>query len=284
MDKFERNENSHGDFRSGDNGKKRYDSSKPFHGKRFDRSSPKTDDCTIEGKNAVYEAVKSGREIDKILFSAGSISTVGNIIALARKNGILTQETDKRKLDKLSVTGSHQGIIALCAAVPYRTIDEMLQNAKERSQTPLLIICDGITDTHNLGAIIRSAEVSGAHGVIIPKKRSAGLNSACAKAAAGALEHLPVAKVSSTVAAIEELKRKGLAVYAADMNGESMYSTDFKCPCAIIIGSEGDGISFSAKNACDGVVSIPQVGNIPSLNASNAAAVLLYEVYRQRSK
>lgn len=253
----------------------------PFIGKRFDKQQ---DDlgCTVEGKNAVYEAVKSGREIDKILFSPGSISTVGNIIALARKNGIVTQETDKHKLDKLSVTGSHQGIIALCAAVPYRSIDDMLSAAAEKGEKPLIIICDGITDTHNLGAIIRSAEVSGAHGVIIPRKRSAGLNSACAKAAAGALEHLPVAKLSSTVAAVEALHDKGLRVYAADMNGALMYDADFTDGCAIVIGSEGEGISYAVRKLCDATVSIPQQGKIPSLNASNAAAVLLYEAYRQR--
>lgn len=262
-----------------DNFNKNY---KPFKGKRFEKEQHDDNECTVEGKNAVYEAVKSGREIDKILFAAGSISSVGNIIALARKNGILTQETDKRKLDKLSTTGSHQGIIALCAAVPYRTVDDMLAKAKEADAAPLIIVCDGITDTHNLGAIIRSAEVSGAHGVIIPKKRSAGLNSSCAKAAAGALEHLPVAKLSSTIAAVEELHQKGLKVYAADMNGESMYNADLRCGCAIVIGSEGEGVSFAVKKACDGVISIPQQGMIPSLNASNAAAVLLYESYRQR--
>lgn len=268
-----------GEFNKKDN----YRNNKPFKGKRFDREKDDSE-YIIEGKNAVYEAVKNGREIDKILFSAGSISTVGNIIALARKNGILTQETDKRKLDKLSITGSHQGIIALCAAVPYRSLDDILAIAKERNEEPLIILCDGITDTHNLGAIIRSAEVSGAHGVIIPRKRSAGLNSACSKAAAGALEHLPVAKLSSTVAAVEELQSKGIAVYAADMNGEVMYNTDFKKGCTIVIGSEGDGISFAVRRICNGIVSIPQQGKIPSLNASNAAAVLLYEAYRQRSK
>ncbi|MBQ2865880.1 MAG: 23S rRNA (guanosine(2251)-2'-O)-methyltransferase RlmB [Clostridia bacterium] len=255
---------------------------KPFRGKRFDKDARDDSECTVEGKNAVYEAVKSGREIDKILFAAGSIATVGNIIALARKNGILTQETDKRKLDKLSTTGSHQGIIALCAAVPYRTVDDMLSKAAEMGAAPLIVVCDGITDTHNLGAIIRSAEVSGAHGVIIPRKRSAGLNSSCAKAAAGALEHLPVAKLSSTLAAVEELHQKGLKVYAADMNGDSMYDADLTEACAIVIGSEGDGVSYQVKNTCDGVISIPQTGIIPSLNASNAAAVLLYEAYRQR--
>jgi len=270
MEKFKKKDNYH-------------NNNKPFKGKRLDKEKDDSE-CIIEGKNAVFEAVKNGREIDKILFSSGSISTVGNIIALARKNGILTQETDKRKLDKLSITGSHQGIIALCAAVPYRSVDDMLAIAKAKNEEPLIIICDGITDTHNLGAIIRSAEVSGAHGVIIPRKRSAGLNSACAKAAAGALEHLPIAKLSSTVAAVEDLQNRGLKVYAADMNGDVMYNTDFSSGCAIVIGSEGEGISFAVRRLCNGIVSIPQQGRIPSLNASNAAAVLLYEAYRQRSR
>ena len=158
----------------------------------------------------------------------------------------------------------------------------MLAKAKDMNAAPLIVVCDGITDTHNLGAIIRSAEVSGGHGVVIPRKRSAGLNSSCAKAAAGALEHLPVAKLSSTIAAVEELHQKGLKVYAADMDGEAMYNADLTGPCAIVIGSEGEGVSYSVKKACDGVISIPQTGIIPSLNASNAAAVLLYEAYRQR--
>ena len=241
------------------------------------------DNCTLEGKNAVLEAMKSGREIDKILFSASSLSSVGSIIALARKKGVLTQETDKRKLDKLSFSGAHQGIIALCAAVPYRTLGDMLSYAEALSETPLVIVCDGITDTHNLGAVIRSAEIAGACGVIIPKKKSAGLNSACAKAAAGALEYLPVAKFSSTLAAVEDLHAKGFTVFAADMDGSPMYDADLTAPCAIVIGSEGYGISRPVKAACDGVISIPQKGKIPSLNASNAAAVILYEALRQRS-
>ncbi len=243
----------------------------------------KNDDCILEGKNAVAEALKAGREIDKILFSGASVSSVGSIVALARKKGILTQETDKHKLDRLSLTGSHQGIIALCAAVPYHTLDEILQSASSKNESPLIILCDGITDTHNLGAIIRSAEVAGAHGVIIPKKNSAGLNSACAKAAAGALEHLPVSKLSSSVAAVESLHAHGIRVYAADMSGKSMYETDLTLPCALVIGAEGRGISREVKASCDGVVSIPQKGKIESLNASNAAAVLLYEAFRQRS-
>ena len=236
----------------------------------------------MEGKNAVWEALESGRAIDKILFASGSHKTVGHIIAKAREKGIMAQETDKRKLDKLSETGSHQGIIALCAAAEYAEVEDILNLAADRDEKPLIIICDGITDPHNLGAIIRTAEIVGAHGIIVPKRRSAGLNAACAKAAAGALEYLPVAKVSNLQQIIEELKEKGIFIFAADMGGAAMYELDFTVPAAIVIGSEGEGISRMVREKSDHIVSIPQKGRIQSLNASNAAAVLLYEAFRQR--
>ena len=236
----------------------------------------------MEGKNAVWEALESGRAIDKILFASGSHKTVGHIIAKAREKGIMAQETDKRKLDKLSETGSHQGIIALCAAAEYAEVEDILNLASDRDEKPLIIICDGITDPHNLGAIIRTAEIVGAHGIIVPKRRSAGLNAACAKAAAGALEYLPVAKVSNLQQTIEELKEKGIFIFAADMGGAAMYELDFTVPAAIVIGSEGEGISRMVREKSDHIVSIPQKGRIQSLNASNAAAVLLYEAFRQR--
>jgi len=244
-------------------------------------SEPEREDI-LAGKNPVYEAVKSGREIDKILFASGSLGSVGHIVALARKKGITAQETDKRKLDKFC-KDNHQGIIAFCAAAEYRTIDDMLALAAERNEAPLIVLCDGITDPHNLGAIIRTAEIAGAHGVIIPKRRSAGLNAACAKAAAGALEHLPVAKCTSSVSAIEELKSKGLFAWAAAGEAKNdMYHSDMVGPTLIVIGSEGDGVSRLAAEKCDGMISIPQKGHIQSLNASNAAAIILYEVFRQR--
>lgn len=236
----------------------------------------------IEGKNAVLEALGSGREIDKILFASGSVKSIGHIIAKARSSGIVVQECDRRKLDNLSVTGAHQGIVAFCAAAEYKTIDDILSLARQRGERPLIVLCDGITDPHNLGAIIRSAEISGAHGVIIPRRRSAGLNAACAKAAAGALEHLPVAKCANIQSAVLELKKKNIFVFAADMDGMSMYESDLTLPSAIVIGSEGEGVSKAVREACDFVVSIPQKGKIPSLNASCAAAVLLFEAYRQR--
>lgn len=237
----------------------------------------------IEGKNAVAEALRSGREIDKILFSAASLKTVGHIVAEARRLGITAQECDRRKLDKLSATGAHQGVIAMCAAADYKTLDDVLALAESRGEPPLIVLCDCITDPHNLGAIIRTAEVVGAHGVMIPKRRSAGLNAACAKAAAGALEHVPVVKCQSTLAAVQELKERGVFVFAADMGGQSMYGTDMTGACALVIGSEGEGISAGVRKEADFTVSIPQKGKIPSLNASNAAAVLLYEIYRQRN-
>jgi len=252
------------------------------HAARARMDERAADDNLIEGKNAVWEAVKNGRPIDKILFASGSVSTVGHIIAAARQNGIPAQECDRRKLDQMSITGAHQGIVALCAAVEYKSIDDMLALAESRGEKPIIVLCDGITDPHNLGAIIRSAEIAGAHGVVIPRRRSAGLNAACAKAAAGALEHLPVAKCANIQSALEDLKRRNLFVFAADMDGQCMYDADFDLPCALVIGSEGAGISQAVKKQCDFVVSIPQKGVIPSLNASNAAAVLLFEIYRQR--
>ena len=242
-----------------------------------------SDENMLEGRNAVTEALRSGREIDKIYFAQGTIGTLGHLVAQARKQGITAQEIDRRKLDAMSITGSHQGIIALCAAVPYRSVEDMLALARERGEDPLLVLCDGITDPHNLGAIIRTAEVAGAHGVIIPRRRSATLNSACAKAAAGALEYLPVAKVNNLPSVISRLKEEGIFLFAADMDGDrTLYEADWKGPAAIVIGSEGEGISALVKKECDYVVRIPQKGRISSLNASNAAAILLYEAVRQR--
>ena len=238
----------------------------------------------VEGKNAVFAVLDSGRDIDKIFFASGSASSVSHIIAKARGLGVAVVECDRRKLDKMSVTGAHQGVIALCAAASYQSIDDMLALAASREEKPLIILCDGISDPHNLGAIIRSAEIAGAHGVIIPRRRSAGLNAACAKAAAGALEYLPVAKCANIPGALRELREKGLFLFAADMSGKNMYQTDFNLPCALVIGSEGNGVSRLVGESCDQAVSIPQKGKIPSLNASNAAAVLLYEVFRQRMK
>ncbi|MDD7311181.1 MAG: 23S rRNA (guanosine(2251)-2'-O)-methyltransferase RlmB [Clostridiaceae bacterium] len=235
----------------------------------------------IEGRNAVWEALQSGRQLDKILIAQGA-QNLGHILAAARAAGVAIQECDRRKLDKLSVTGAHQGIMAQGAAAEYKTIDDILALAAARGEKPLLVLCDGLTDPHNLGAVIRSCEVLGGHGVVVPRHRSAGLNAACAKAAAGALEHLPVAKCANMSTAISELKEKGVFILAADMGGQAAASIDFDMPCAIVIGAEGSGVSEGVRKAADLTVSIPQKGAIQSLNASNAAAILLYEAVRQR--
>ena len=235
----------------------------------------------IEGRNAVWEALQSGRQLDKILIAQGA-QNLGHILAAARAAGVAIQECDRRKLDKLSVTGAHQGIMAQGAAAEYKTIDDILALAAARGEKPLLVLCDGLTDPHNLGAIIRSCEVLGGHGVVVPRHRSAGLNAACAKAAAGALENLPVAKCANMSTAISELKEKGVFILAADMGGQAAASIDFDMPCAIVIGAEGSGVSEGVRKAADLTVSIPQKGAIQSLNASNAAAILLYEAVRQR--
>ena len=256
--------------------------SKPYKSRPNGRERFEDDGLLLEGKNAVQEALESGREIDKIFFAAGSLKTVGHLVARAREQGITAMEVDRHKLDHMSATGAHQGIIAQCAAAQYASMEDILALAKQRGEKPLLILCDGVTDPHNLGAIIRSCEIAGGHGVVIPKRRSAGLNGACAKAAAGALEHLPVAKCQNMQQAIEFLQKNGVFVFAADMGGAAMYETDLTVPAAIVIGAEGEGVSRLVRDKCDGVVSIPQKGKIQSLNASNAAAVLLYEAYRQR--
>ena len=235
----------------------------------------------IEGRNAVWEALQSGRQLDKILVAQGA-QNLGHILAAARAAGVAIQECDRRKLDKLTVTGSHQGIMAQGAAAEYKTIDDILELAASRGEKPLLVLCDGLTDPHNLGAIIRSCEVLGGHGVVVPRHRSAGLNAACAKSAAGALEHLPVAKCANMGTAIKELQEKGVFILAADMGGRPAAEIDFDMPCAIVIGAEGSGVSEGVRKAADIIVSIPQKGHINSLNASNAAAILLYEAVRQR--
>lgn len=235
----------------------------------------------IEGRNAVWEALQAGRTLDKLLIAQGA-QNLGHILSAARSAGVAIQECDRRKLDRLSVTGSHQGVIALGAAAEYKTIEDILALARRRGEQPLLVLCDGITDPHNLGAIIRSCEVLGGHGVVVPRHRSAGLNAACAKAAAGALEHLPVAKCANISAAVQQLKQQGVFILAADMDGQPAAGTDLTMPCAIVIGAEGAGVSAMVKKAADLTVRIPQKGVISSLNASNAAAILLYEAARQR--
>ena len=238
----------------------------------------------IEGRNAVIEALRAGRAIDKIYIAKGEVDqTLGHIASKARAQGVVVVETDRRKLDAMSRTHAHQGVVALCAVREYCTVEDLLQRAQEKGEPPFLVMCDEISDPHNLGAIIRTAECVGAHGVIIPKRRSAGLTAVVDKASAGAAEHLPIARVANLSAAIETLKKAGVWVYGAAAEGASpLWKTDLTGSICIVIGSEGDGISRLVREHCDVLVSIPMKGAISSLNASAAAAVLMYEALRQR--
>ena len=239
----------------------------------------------IEGRNAVTEALRVGRPIDKIYISKGEVDkTLGHIAAKARDTGIVVVECDRRKLDFMSVTKAHQGVIAVCAAREYCTVDDIIAAAASSGEAPFVIICDEISDPHNLGAIIRSAECAGAHGVIIPKRRSAGLTAVVDKTSAGALEHMPVARVANIPAAIKELKDHGIWIYGTAADGSSdLWATDFTGPVGLVIGSEGDGMGRLVRESCDFTVSLPMKGKISSLNASAAAAVTMYEIMRQRS-
>ena len=239
----------------------------------------------IEGRNAVTEALRAGRSIDKIYIAKGEVDkTLGHIASKARDQGVVVVETDRRKLDAMSVTHAHQGVIALAAVREYCSVEDILAIADERGEPPFVILCDEISDPHNLGAILRTAECVGAHGVIIPKRRSAGLTSIVDKTSAGAAEHMAVARVPNLPAAIRELKERGLWVYGTAANAPSgMWDTDLTGPLCLVIGSEGDGMGRLVAENCDFLLSIPMRGKVSSLNASAAASVVMYEVLRQRS-
>ncbi|MCR5663407.1 MAG: 23S rRNA (guanosine(2251)-2'-O)-methyltransferase RlmB [Oscillospiraceae bacterium] len=239
----------------------------------------------IEGRNAVIEALRAGRSIDKIYISKGEVDkTLGHIASRARELGVVVVECDRRKLDFMSKTHAHQGVIALCAVRDTCSIDELFAVAAERGEDPFLIVCDEISDPHNLGAILRSAECAGAHGLIIPKRRSAGLTAIVDKASAGAAEHMAVSRVANIPAALQELKKRGLWIYGTAADGpKDLWHTDFSGPLALVIGSEGDGMGRLVRESCDFIVSLPMKGRIGSLNASAAAAIVMYEVLRQRS-
>ncbi|MGI6030980.1 MAG: 23S rRNA (guanosine(2251)-2'-O)-methyltransferase RlmB [Eubacteriales bacterium] len=243
------------------------------------------DETRLEGRNAVLEALRSGRTIDKLFILKGEREgSLQRIFAIAREQRVVISEVERAKLDDMSQTGAHQGVIAQCAAVAYCQVEEILQLARERGEAPFVILCDEINDPHNLGAIIRTAEGAGAHGVIIPKRRSVGLTSTVAKAAAGALEHMPIARVASLDRTIELLKQEGLWVFGADMDGQDdYYRMDLKGPIALVVGSEGFGMGHLIQKKCDFLVKIPMCGEINSLNASVAAGILMYEVVRQRA-
>ena len=207
------------------------------------------------------------------------------IAGMAREAGVLVVETDRRRLDTMSVTGAHQGVAAVAAAKAYATVDEILDIAKQRGEEPFIIVCDGISDPHNLGAVIRTAECAGAHGVIIPKRRSAGVTATVAKTSAGAVEYMAVARVPNIAAALDDLKRRGVWIYGTAADGEnSLWGTDLTGPVAIVIGSEGDGMSRLTGEKCDFRLSIPMKGSISSLNASASAAIVVYEALRQRAE
>lgn len=239
----------------------------------------------VIGRNPVLEAIKSGRPIDKIIVKKGHLEgSIVPIIKKAREAGIVVQEVEHRRLDMVAEGENHQGIIAYVSPYGYSSVGDILDSAKAKGEPPFIIICDKITDPHNLGAILRTANCVGAHGMIIPKHGSAGLSSVAAKTAAGAAEYTPVAKVTNLASTMDSLKKEGLWIAAADMDGSSMYGTDLTGPLAIVIGSEGSGISRLVKEKCDLIVSIPMNGQINSLNASVAAGVLMYEALRQRIK
>lgn len=238
----------------------------------------------IEGRNAVTEALRAGRAIDKLYIAKGETDkTLAFLASKARAAGVVVVEADRRKLDSMSVTQAHQGVVALAAVREYVSIADILSIARERGEDPFVVACDEVSDPHNLGAILRTAECAGAHGVIIPKRRSAGLTATVDKASAGAAEHMAVARVPNMAAALRELKDEGLWIYGTAAEGTSaLWKTDFTGPLCLVIGSEGEGMSRIVTEQCDFLVSIPMQGRISSLNASASAAIVLYEVLRAR--
>ena len=276
-------QNSKKNFNNGFNGNNKNDR-KP----RYENNRAAKDDAEdlseglVVGRNAVRELLKSGRAIDKLLVQKGEREgSIVVLVAEAIERHIPVVESDKAKLDKLTGGATHQGIVAMAAEKEYCSVEDILNIAKERGEKPFIVIADGVSDPHNLGAIIRCAEGVGAHGLIIPKRRAVGLTPTVSKASCGAIEHLAVAKVTNIAATVEELKEKGIWIFSAEAGGENYYDTDFNCPCAIVLGSEGDGVSKLVKDRSDYIVSIPMYGKINSFNVSTAAAVILAEISKQ---
>lgn len=238
----------------------------------------------IEGRNAVTEALKSGRPVNKLFLADGDTDrSLGRLAAMAKDAGAVVVRVDRRKLNEMSPTGAHQGVIAAVAAHEYATVDDILSLAESRNEAPLLVICDELSDPHNLGAILRTAECAGAHGVIIPKRRSVGLTAVVGKASAGAVEYIPVARVANLVSTIKDLKARGVWIFGTAADGDvRLFDADLARPAAIVIGNEGEGMSRLVRECCDYLVSIPMKGQISSLNASASAAILLYEALRRR--
>lgn len=240
-------------------------------------------EMNIEGRNAVIEAFRSGKTVDKLYILDGcQDGPVMTIKREAKKHDTLVKYVTKERLDQMSQTGKHQGVIAVVAAYDYAEVEDILQKAREKGEAPFIFLLDNIEDPHNLGAIIRTANLAGAHGVIIPKNRAVGLTATVARTSAGALNYTPVAKVTNLSKTIEELKKEGMWFVCADMGGTSMYQLDLKGPMGLVIGNEGDGVSRLVREKCDFIASIPMKGDIDSLNASVAAGVLAYEIVRQR--
>ena len=241
------------------------------------------EESILEGRNAVLEAFRSGKTIDRLFVQDGcKDGPVQRIVREARKHDTIIQFVKKERLDQMSETGHHQGVVAYTAAYSYATVEEILQAAKDSGEPPFLILLDGIEDPHNLGAIIRTAHQAGAHGIIIPKRRAAGLTAAAARTSAGALNYMPVAKVTNLKKTMDDLKKEGIWFACADMAGDTMYRVNLTGPIGLVIGNEGEGVSRLVREACDMYVSIPMKGKIDSLNASVAAGILAYEVVRQR--
>ena len=251
-----------------------------------DKNMPKEEihnDNLIIGRNAVIELLKSGREIENILIAKGEREgSINRIISMAREKGVVVKNVDRKKLDFMCANGNHQGVAANVPAHSYSTVDEILELAESRGEAPFIVICDEIEDSHNLSAIIRSAEACGAHGIIIPKRRNVGLNFIVAKTSCGALEYMKVARVSNLASTIEELKKKNIWVYCADMDGQPWCKTDFSGGCALVIGNEGKGVGRLIKEKSDVTVALPMRGKVNSLNASVAAGILMYEITKQR--
>ena len=246
-----------------------------------------TEKLILEGRKAVLEALNHEKPIDRILLRKDGDKpiegTLRMIAAKARERRLVVQEVDRAKLDALSETGHHQGVVALCPAVPYFSVEEILQIARDRNEPPFIIVLDGVTDPHNLGAVLRSADAGGVHGVIIPKRRAVGLTGTVAKTSAGALSHVAVARVGNITRTLEELKKQGLWIACASMEGESIFTADLAGPIAIVLGAEGEGVSRLVAENSDFTVTIPMLGKIGSLNVSVAAGVLIYEVVRRRT-
>lgn len=241
------------------------------------------EEYTIEGRNAVIEAFRSGKTIDKLFVLDGcQDGPVRTIVREAKKHDTLIQFVTKERLDQLSSTGKHQGVLAQAAAYEYVSVDDILKRAEEKGEDPFIILLDGIEDPHNLGAILRTANLSGAHGIIIPKRRAVGLTAVVARTSCGAINYTPVAKVTNLKKTMDELKEKGLWFVCADMDGTKMYDLNMTGPIGLVIGSEGDGVSRLVRENCDMIASIPMKGDIDSLNASVAAGILAYEIVRQR--